>query len=241
MTDISVLIPVYNLESYGVDNVGRTFDSCLIYENQDVEIIAVDDASTDNSLEILYKWQDSNPAIKVISKTRHLGVASSLNIANRFATGEYRIYCSTRGRFEPGVLSRLRVALDVQSDPQVKFVYGQTIYHTSAGFRIHRPGGFNAEEYKYSFPSLQGYLYHRKAFDLGLTYTTACRYEGKWIYPCDHQFITDCVKYLDWVGLPLDLPVYHYKLDYSGQQTHTLARHPEVMEAFYKLMNMDGD
>ena len=50
---ISVIVPVYNEE----ENIGRTIDSLLDQAYDDYEIIAVNDASTDNSIDVLNKYR----------------------------------------------------------------------------------------------------------------------------------------------------------------------------------------
>ena len=81
---ISVIIPVYNVEKY--------LDECLdSVENQtlkDIEIICVDDGSTDNSPEILEVHKSKDNRIKVITK-QNGGVAEARNTGIDAATGEY--------------------------------------------------------------------------------------------------------------------------------------------------------
>lgn len=79
---ISVIIPVYNVEQY----VQRCLDS--IYRNtyKNLEIICVNDGSTDGSLEILKAQTDER--VVVIDKTNG-GVSSARNAGMKAATGEY--------------------------------------------------------------------------------------------------------------------------------------------------------
>lgn len=79
---ISVIIPIYNVEPY----LQRCLDS--IYRNtyKNLEIICVNDGSTDNSLEILKSQQDKR--IIIIDK-KNGGVSSARNAGLKVATGEY--------------------------------------------------------------------------------------------------------------------------------------------------------
>ena len=52
MTKVSVIMPVYNCEVFLKDSV----ESILNQSLSDLELICVDDGSTDNSLEILFGW-----------------------------------------------------------------------------------------------------------------------------------------------------------------------------------------
>jgi len=78
---VSIIIPVHNSEKY----LEECIESALNQTYQDIEIIAVDDGSTDNSLEILKKYSDK---IKIITmKSCFIGAA--LNQGIKIAKGEW--------------------------------------------------------------------------------------------------------------------------------------------------------
>lgn len=71
---ISVIMPCYNTEQY----VEETLKSVLNQSFKDYEIICLNDGSTDGTLEILKRYQQSYPNIRVISSENH-GVAYQRN------------------------------------------------------------------------------------------------------------------------------------------------------------------
>lgn len=81
---ISIIIPIYNVERY----LSKCLDSVVnqIYTN--LEIILVNDGSTDNSLEIAKKYAKKDNRIKILSETNH-GLSTARNIGLRHATGDY--------------------------------------------------------------------------------------------------------------------------------------------------------
>lgn len=79
---ISVIIPVYNAEQY----IDRCISSVISNTYKNLEIIVVDDGSTDNSLSILNGQNDNR--IMVLQKENG-GVSSARNAGLRFATGDY--------------------------------------------------------------------------------------------------------------------------------------------------------
>ena len=81
MMKISIIIPVYNAEKY----LDECIQSALNQTYNNIEIIAVDDGSTDNSLNILKKYSEK---IKIISKENG-GTASALNLGIESMTGEW--------------------------------------------------------------------------------------------------------------------------------------------------------
>ncbi len=81
---VSVLLPVYNAQRYlpaAVESVlGQTF--------RDFELIAVDDGSTDRSLEILRRYEAADPRVRIISRP-NAGLVASLNEALTIARGAF--------------------------------------------------------------------------------------------------------------------------------------------------------
>ena len=84
MVKLSVIIPVYNAEKY----LSQTLDSVLSQSLKELEVICVDDGSTDSSLELLREYESRDSRVKVITqKNEYAGIARNKGIAA--ATGEY--------------------------------------------------------------------------------------------------------------------------------------------------------
>lgn len=81
---ISVVIPVYNAEKY----IERCLNSILGQTHGNLEIIIIDDGSTDNSPEICDKYATSDERIKVIHKYNE-GVSTARNMGLSLAKGDY--------------------------------------------------------------------------------------------------------------------------------------------------------
>ncbi|PJW13251.1 glycosyl transferase family 2 [Geobacillus sp. Manikaran-105] len=80
----SIVVPVYNVESY----LRRCLDSLLSQSLNDIEIIVVNDGSTDNSLEILNEYAKKDNRVIVVNKSNS-GVSSARNEGICIARGEY--------------------------------------------------------------------------------------------------------------------------------------------------------
>lgn len=87
--DISFLLPVYNVAPYIKDAINSILVQKL--EKFNYEIICVDDASTDNSLQVLEELKEKNESdnIRVYSNTMNRGVSYSRNYLLKLAKGEY--------------------------------------------------------------------------------------------------------------------------------------------------------
>lgn len=83
---VSIIVPVYNSEKYLKD----CLDSLVNQTLKEIEIIAIDDASNDKSLEILKDYEIKYPdKIKVYANIKNLGQGATRNKGIKLATGEY--------------------------------------------------------------------------------------------------------------------------------------------------------
>lgn len=81
---ISVLMPIYNVSKYLDSSLGGLLQQSL----QDIEVICVNDGSTDNSLEIIKKYAEKDSRIIIIDKENG-GYGHTMNKALEIAKGEY--------------------------------------------------------------------------------------------------------------------------------------------------------
>ena len=81
---ISVLVPIYNTEKY----LKKCLDSIAGQTLKDIEVICVNDGSTDNSLAVAEEFAEKDPRFKVINK-ENTGYGNTMNIALEKASGEY--------------------------------------------------------------------------------------------------------------------------------------------------------
>lgn len=85
MPKVSIIVPCYNVASF----LPKCLDSLINQTLHDIEIICIDDKSTDTTLNILQKYKQTDPRIKVIASENNTGVATTRNKGLDFATGEY--------------------------------------------------------------------------------------------------------------------------------------------------------
>ena len=82
---VSVIIPVYNTEDY----LKECIESLVNQTLREIEILIVNDGSTDSSLEIMKEFKNKYPNIIKIFDKVNGGQASARNYALSFAQGEY--------------------------------------------------------------------------------------------------------------------------------------------------------
>ncbi len=96
---VSIVIPVFNAEKY----ISECIESALNQTYKNIEIIAVDDGSTDKSLELLHRYENK---IKVISKENG-GTATALNAGIKTIRGEWFKWLSDDDVLYPNCVEEL--------------------------------------------------------------------------------------------------------------------------------------
>ncbi|MDO5473220.1 MAG: glycosyltransferase [Akkermansia sp.] len=109
---VSVIVPVYNAEKY----LCQTLDCICGQTLQNIEIILVDDGSTDSSLSILRTYEQKDSRIKIIEqKNQYAGVAR--NNGMHIAKGKYLSFLDSDDLFEPHMYATMvNIAEKEQSD-----------------------------------------------------------------------------------------------------------------------------
>lgn len=102
MAKISVIVPVYNVEDY----LNECLDSIINQTFEDIEIICVNDGSTDNSLAILEDYEKKDERIKIISQ-ENCGLSCARNKGMSVATGEYIYFIDSDDYLESEALGEL--------------------------------------------------------------------------------------------------------------------------------------
>lgn len=94
---LSVLIPVYNVEPY----LRECLDSVINQSMKEIEIICVDDGSTDSSLHILEEYARKDSRVKVIHKEKNEGLLLARKTAVNAASGAYILFVDSDDYIDP--------------------------------------------------------------------------------------------------------------------------------------------
>lgn len=81
---VSIVVPVCNVEQY----LRECIDSCVNQTLRDIEIICINDGSTDSSLEILKEYAANDDRVKIVNKD-NAGYGHTMNLGMDLAQGEY--------------------------------------------------------------------------------------------------------------------------------------------------------
>ncbi len=87
---ISFIIPVYNKEKYLKSCLSSIYKLTKYYKfDQEFEVLAINDHSSDNSLKILNEWKKKNINFKILNTKKNYGVSFSRNLGIKKSKGEY--------------------------------------------------------------------------------------------------------------------------------------------------------
>jgi glycosyltransferase involved in cell wall biosynthesis len=115
---VSVIIPVYNYDRY----LGEAIESVLDQTYKNVEVIVVDDGSTDRSGEVAKSYADRNVRYQYQA---HSGIGPARNQGVEMAEGDFIAFLDADDRWPEEKLERQLRAFE--NDPALEMVYGQAL------------------------------------------------------------------------------------------------------------------
>lgn len=177
MCKVSIIIPVYNTEKY----LQKCLDSIIRQTLKDIEIICVNDGSTDGSSRILDGYAVQDPRIKVIHKENG-GLVSARKNGLSAATGKYIGYVDSDDWIEPEMYERLyRLACEQAVDVVMCGRYEDSGQNSRAVYHGFDEGRYDKEELiKSIYPNM---IVNKGFFEWGI-------FPGVW----DKLFRRECLE-----------------------------------------------
>ncbi len=112
---ISVIVPVYNAQIY----VAKCLESILTQDWEDIEVIVVDDGSTDASVSIIKEFVEKDYRVRLVTQSNG-GRSRARNTGIENAGGEYILFVDADDELNPGAIRRLAQAIrEEQADAAV--------------------------------------------------------------------------------------------------------------------------
>lgn len=115
---VSIIIPIYNAEKF----ISKCIESVLNQTYHDLEIILVNDGSTDETLKIIQQYQNKDERIKIIDK-ENAGVSDSRNRGIEIATGEYIAFADSDDWLELNMIEKMVNIIEQQNVDMVRCNY----------------------------------------------------------------------------------------------------------------------
>ena len=140
MVEISVIIPAYN----AIDYMDESLDSIINQSFKDLEIICVDDGSTDNTLERLEYYASKDSRIQVYTQENQ-GPGGATNTGLSKAKGKYKLYWANSTRALSGYYPIGSYSLNAGESKSVKLGY-HTVIPKDATRIIATTGSLNVSD-----------------------------------------------------------------------------------------------
>lgn len=113
MPKVSIIIPSYNAEAY----LPLCLDSVIAQNYKNIEIIIIDDKSTDNSILLIEEYQKAYPHITLIKLDENRGVSHARNVGIDVALGDYLFFIDSDDYIEEDTITKLvNMALENDAD-----------------------------------------------------------------------------------------------------------------------------
>src|SRR3954454_12361504 len=126
MSRVSVVIPLHNYGHFLPECVA----SVLAQEGVDVDVLIIDDASTDDSLSVASEIAAGDDRVRVVASERNGGMVATITRGLWEVDGEYLVKLDADDLLTPGALARATALL--QAHPSVGFVYGFPVAFTES-------------------------------------------------------------------------------------------------------------
>ncbi len=144
---VSILIPMYNRE----DLIKETLESALQQTYRNIEIIVVDNCSTDNSFSVVQQYQKKDTRIKLFKNEANLGPVRNWKRCIEYANGDYIKILWSDDKIAPSFIENTLPILEKY--PQIGFVYTKTIIFSDETqfefYRFGRTGVYRTSDFVY--------------------------------------------------------------------------------------------
>ena len=198
MPKVSIIIAVYNVEPY----LRRSLDSVCNQTLDDIEIICINDASTDNSLEILREYEQKDKRVKVINLEQNSGAAVARNKGLDVATGEYLGFVDPDDEIVLNFYEELykkakEEDADIVKCKRKNINVDGTVYYTKLNDIIKEKG-----KYYFSFEWQTAIYRHQIIIDNNIRFPEECRkaqdivFLSRVVFKADKLVLIDNVEYI---------------------------------------------
>lgn len=227
---ISVIIPVYNVESY----LKECLDSVSKQTYGDFEVILINDGSTDSSLQICKQFEEQDKRFKVIDK-KNEGVSIARNAGIEKASGEWISFVDSDDKINEDYLSQLFIEVEkgidlvFQGVKRIDRNSGSLISKTN--FTREKVNVSEVEKIAVKHEITLNGNPVAKLFKRDIIVKNGLRFNEKFTYNEDKLFIMDYIAHSKGDILFSDIINYHYFI-HKGSLTNRLLEPEEYLKPY---------
>jgi glycosyltransferase involved in cell wall biosynthesis len=223
MSRVTVLVAAYNAEKY----LEACLDSLVTQTLKDIQIVCIDDASTDSTPEILNKYAANDSRIKILQRKENAGQAVARNMGIEVADGDYITMLDADDTLSNDALEKAVKILD--ADPETgsvlfKLVYVNGTEESPYPMRSDKKEWSGEEAFRLSLDwSVHGLYVSKAELFKRFPYDTSCR-----LYSDDN---TSRMHYLHSGKVKSCDGVYYYRQHGESMTNRVSARRIDLIEA----------
>ena len=231
---VSIIVPVYNVEGY----LKRCVDSILSQTYTNIEIILVNDGSTDSSSQLCDEYQKKDNRIKVEHK-QNGGLSSARNAGLDIAKGDYIAFIDSDDWVEPNFIERLRTLLIETNSDMSACTFCRTkgdiaqrlCFDTSVEIITNKKFDCAFKEESYA-----GYACN-KMFKREIFEKNELRFDEKIFHGEDSPFVVEFLQYAQKIAFTKeDLYYYYFREDSITKSVRLTEKYLSILYAREKTM-----
>ncbi|MGT2910928.1 glycosyltransferase family 8 protein [Streptococcus cameli] len=128
---VSIIVPIYNAQAH----LEKCLESLVQQTYRNIEVILVNDASTDQSLRVCKAYANQYDEIRLINKYEHTGVADSRNIGIENSHGHYLTFVDSDDWIDPNFIEEhlslmKKYSADIALSPHYSYVESDGVFQT---------------------------------------------------------------------------------------------------------------
>ncbi|RTY83277.1 glycosyltransferase [Flavobacterium sp. ZB4P23] len=155
---ISIVLPVYNGEKY----LASSIESCLNQTYQNIELIIVNDCSTDGTSGIINRFAEKDKRVRIINNTINIKLPASLNVGHVVAKGDFITWTSDDNYYEANAIEELLKSL---LEKQVDIVYSDVLLIDYEAIKVREVNFLNFENIIFGNFVGSCFLYKKEVFE----------------------------------------------------------------------------
>lgn len=223
MKKVSIVLPTYNGERY----LQQSIQSVLSQTYRDLELIIVDDCSTDGSSEIIRRFAERDSRVRNVRNEENQKLPRSLNIGFRQARGGYLTWTSDDNFYQDNAIEAMVEALE--RSPGYGMVYSDMACIYEEGVELRRP---SMDMSRFYVDDVVGacFLYRRQVLE------TVGEYDPDLILVEDYDYWLRISQRYEILHIPECL--YHYRY-HNGSLTMTREREIAAQRHRMRLRRLD--
>lgn len=205
---ISVIVPVYNVDRY----LEMCIESIINQTYDNLEIILINDGSTDDSKLICEKYLKLDKRIKLINQ-KNKGVSSARNNGIRNSSGEYIVFVDSDDYCELNMIETIVKNIDLNKDTFIIYGYNKIYKNKKTSVLLNENKNLNKNNISENIlikEEIGGYLWN-KLFIASIIKNNNIKFNNKISYCEDLLFVNEYIRYIKRVKY-LKKSLYNYRM-----------------------------